>query len=133
MSFNLPAGSVLQGTSNEGNSVTVQLPGHTVQAPRLAIFKRVIPAYNQQTQRWSDAKYNFKVVYGVLDADGAPVRPNIQIGTEGIVLPLSGVDLAGLEQEAWGVFQTLASGITAEDILSQRLPNCCPPEESEGA
>lgn len=130
MSFNLPAGSVLQGTSNEGNSVTWQLPGHTVQKPRLAIFKRVVPAYNQQTQKWSDAKYNFKVVYGVLDADGAPVRPNIQIGTEGIVMPLYGEDLAGTEQEAWGMFNTLASGITAEEIISQQLPLCCPSDNA---
>lgn len=127
MSFNLPAGSTLQGTSNEGNSVTWQLPGHTVQAPRLAIFKRVIPSYNQQTQKWSDSKYNYKVVYGVLDADGAPVRPNIQIGTEGIVLPLSGVDLSATVAAAWGVFQTLTAGIVAAEIQSQQLPLCCEP------
>lgn len=129
MSFALPAGSILQGTSNEGNSVTWQLPGHTVQKPRLAIFKRVIPAYNQQTHRWSDAKYNYKVVYGVVDADGAPVRPNIQMGTEGVTIPLAGVDLAATTASAWEMFQTLTASMTALDIQSQQLPTCCLPAE----
>jgi hypothetical protein len=129
MSFALPVGSVLQGTSNEGNSVTWQLPGHTVQKPRLAIFKRVIPAYNQQTQKWSDARYSYKVVYGILDADGAPVRPNISIGTEGITLPLSGVDLTTTTETAWTLFQTLTAGITASEVISQALPTCCPTAE----
>lgn len=122
MSLVLPAGSRLQGVTNDGNSVTWQLPGHTVQKPKLAIFKRTVPTYNQTTQKWSDPAYQYKVVFGVVDAEGNPVRPNIQIGTEGIKYPMGGVDRAATFAEALASFQAFTAGITAEDILSQQFP-----------
>jgi len=122
MPFELPVGSRLQGLSNEGNTETWQLPGHTVQKPKLAIFKRVVPTFNQSSLKWSDPSYQFKVVQGVVDADGNPVRPLIQIGTEGIKFPMGGVDRAAAFDEALASFKDLVGKITADDILSQRFP-----------
>lgn len=122
MSLVLPAGSRLQGVTNDGNSVTWQLPGHTVQKPKLAIFKRTVPTYNQNAQKWSDPAYQYKVVFGVVDADGNPVRPNIQIGTEGIKYPMGGVDRAATFAEALASFKALTAGVTADEILSQQFP-----------
>lgn len=73
MSFTLPSGWTFQSSSNNGNQVTYTLPGHTVQAPRLAIFSRVIPTYDQKVG-WSVPSYRVRVIHGVVDADGVPVE-----------------------------------------------------------
>ena len=128
MSLTIPAGSILQNTSNEGNTVTWALPGHTVQKPKLLILKRTVPTYNSGKSVWSDPKYQYKVVYGVVDADANPVKPLIQIGTEGITWPMAGVDVQTTFASALATFQAVTASIVALDIMSQVLPNCCAAE-----
>lgn len=72
MSYTLPTGWVLFGTSNDGNTVTYQRPGHTVKEPRLAVVSRVLPVYNSKSGKWSTPHYRVRVFDGVLDALGVP-------------------------------------------------------------
>lgn len=128
MSIHIPTGSVLQNTSNEGNTVTFALPGHTVQKPKLLILKRTVPTFNSGAAKWSDPKFQYKVVYGVVDVDGNPVKPLIQIGTEGITWPMAGVDVTPTFEAALTVFKAVTASIVTADIMSQNLPNCCAAE-----
>lgn len=73
MAFVLPAGWTFQSSQNNGNSVTYTLPGHTTQAPRLAIFSRTIPSFNSKSG-WSVPSYRVRVIHGITDADGNPVE-----------------------------------------------------------
>lgn len=121
MSFTVPATWAFFGSSNNGNTVQYTLPGHTAQSPRLAIFKRVPPVY--ANSKWSKPSYDVKVVYGVVDADGLPVSPYIQVGTDGIRFPMVGVNVATLLQEACGVFATLVSETDfAAAVYAQLFP-----------
>lgn len=73
MSFSLPSGWVFQSASNNGNTVTYTLPGHTTQKPKLAVFSRVVPTYNAKSG-WSIPSYRVRVIHGIVDADGNPVE-----------------------------------------------------------
>lgn len=54
------------------NSVTFLRPGHTVQAPRLAIFNRKPPVANGNG--FSVPTYRVRLIDGHLDADGVAMR-----------------------------------------------------------
>lgn len=54
------------------NSVTFLRPGHTVQAPRLAIFNRKPPVANGNG--FSVPTYRVRLIDGHVDADGAALR-----------------------------------------------------------
>lgn len=121
MSFTVPATWAFFGSSNNGNTVQYTLPGHTAQSPRLAIFKRVPPVY--ANSKWSKPSYDVKVVFGVVDADGLPVNPNIQVGTDGIRFPMVGVNVATLLAECVAAFSALVSESGfAEAIYAQQFP-----------
>lgn len=72
MAFVVPSNWKIHSTQGNGNSVTFTRPGHTVQAPRLAIFSRVTPVYDAKTARWSVPSYRIRVFDGVVDAAGNP-------------------------------------------------------------
>nr|WBY66482.1 MAG: hypothetical protein [Eriocheir sinensis solspivirus 1] len=122
MAFVLPAGSVLQGNTNGGDTLTWQLPGHSVQKPKLAIVRRTTPTFDHKLQKWSTPKFGYKVVVGIADADGNPISPYITVGTDGISYPMGGVGRAAAVEEALTLFKGLTSGLGADDILSQRFP-----------
>jgi hypothetical protein len=62
-------------TSN-GNSITYELPDHTVAEPRLVIQKRTVA-----TSVDGKAVDSFKTVYGTTDADGELLSSKISIET----------------------------------------------------
>lgn len=107
MTFTVPATWVLHSTSNNGNTVQFTRPGHSAQTPRLAIFKRQPPVY--ANSKWSKPSYDVKVVSGVVDADGLPVNPYIQVGTDGIRFPMLGVGVATALAEAVADFDLIVS------------------------
>lgn len=117
----LPQDSVLHTISNDGNSVTYALPGHTVAAPKLAIFKRRVPQYDTGRKTWSTPSYDYKVVAGVLDSDGNPVRPLVSVGTDGVTYPMVG-DVGAVLASAKTLFNGINTAITAELIQAQYLP-----------
>jgi len=73
MSFNLPSGWVFQSASNNGNTVTYALPGHTTEKPKLCVISRTIPVYNPKSG-WSIPSYRVRVIHGIVDVDGKPVE-----------------------------------------------------------
>lgn len=58
--------TVLTEFSNNGNSRTSTLNGHTAVKPRIVIEKRKVPDGNQTM-----AEYSAKIIYATADADGA--------------------------------------------------------------
>ena len=121
MSVTLPAGWQFFGSANNGNSVTFVLPGHTAETPRLAIFKRVIPTYNNGV--WSKPSYTAKVSFGLLDADGAPVRPLLEVGTDGIRWPMGAASFGTTFDAAHAAFESIISADGfAEMVKSQAFP-----------
>ena len=57
--------------SNNGNQKMFQLPGHTVTAPRLAIFERKVPVLVDGVT--TNPSYRIRVVEGELDSLGLPL------------------------------------------------------------
>lgn len=72
MAFVVPSTWKFHSSQGNGNSVTFTRPGHTVQAPRLAIVSRVTPVYDPKLGRWSVPSYRVRVFDGVVDAVGNP-------------------------------------------------------------
>lgn len=72
MAFSIPSTWKFHSSQGNGNQVTYTRPGHTVQAPRLAIVSRVVPVYDAKTARWSVPSYRVRVFDGVVDAVGNP-------------------------------------------------------------
>lgn len=68
----LPAGWKFYGSKE--NQTTFTGPGHTVTAPYLAIFDRVVPQNNGSVPR-----YRVRIIRGLVDGEGQPlpVRPLI--------------------------------------------------------
>jgi hypothetical protein len=62
--------------SNNGNSRTSTLSGHTALLPKLVIEKRKVPDGNQTM-----AEYSCKVVQATSDADGAVLANKVSIET----------------------------------------------------
>jgi len=58
--------------SDKENNRTYMVSGHTVQAPRLVIQKRKVPATASGV-----AESHLMVVYGTEDADGAPLASKV--------------------------------------------------------
>lgn len=67
----LPTGWLEYGR-NGSDSVTFVRPGHTVEAPRLAIFDRKQPVANGNG--FSIPQYRIRLIDGHLDADGLPLK-----------------------------------------------------------
>lgn len=57
---------------NGSDSVTFTRPGHTVTAPRLAIFDRKLPVSNGNG--FSVPSYRVRLIDGHLDIDGNPLK-----------------------------------------------------------
>lgn len=73
--------------------------------------------------KWSKPSYDVKVVFGVVDADGLPVNPNIQVGSDGIRFPMVGVNVATLLTECAAAFASLVSESGfAEAVYAQQFP-----------
>lgn len=72
MGFVVPNTWKVFSSQGNGNQVTYTRPGHTVQAPRLAIISRVPPVYDAKTARWSVPSYRVRVFDGVVDTAGNP-------------------------------------------------------------
>lgn len=72
MSFSVPATWKIHSTQSNGNSITFTRPGHTVQQPRLAIFSRVTPLYDNKRKEWSTPSYRIRVFDGIVDSEGNP-------------------------------------------------------------
>lgn len=64
--------TVIEEFSDKENSRTYTVNGHTVQAPRLLIQKRKVPASAEQV-----AQDSLVVVYGTTDADSAPLTSKV--------------------------------------------------------
>lgn len=69
--------TVLTEFSNNGNSRTRTLPGHTALRPKLVIEKRRVPSGNQ-----SVIETSFKVILTTVDADGVVLTQKVSF--EGI-------------------------------------------------
>lgn len=122
MAFTKPAAWNLHGSSNNGNTVQYTLPGHTAQTPRIAVFKRTAPVY--ANSRWSKPTYDCKVVFGVVDADGNPVTPYVQVGTDGIRFPMTGVSVAAAVADAVTAFRLIVDQADfAAAIVAQQFPS----------
>lgn len=119
--YTVPATWKFHGSSNNGNTVQFVRPGHTAAAPRLAIFKRTIPTY--QNGRWSRPSYDVKIVSGVLDTDGNPVAQRINVGTDGVTWPMAGAAVSAAVAEAISDFTTVISQADfALAVQSQSFP-----------
>lgn len=68
----LPVGWLEYGR-NGSDSVTFVRPGHTVEAPRLAIFDRKQPVANGGNG-FSVPQYRIRLMDGHVDVDGVPVK-----------------------------------------------------------
>lgn len=66
--------TVLTEFSNNGNSRTSTLAGHTAAMPKLLIEKRRVPDGNQNI-----CEYSFKVVEATEDADGVVLANKVSI------------------------------------------------------
>lgn len=69
--FNVPSDWTFY--SANGDSMTFQMSGHTVSAPRVVIFKRKTPTLGRNGE-FSLSSYEVKGTIGHLDADGKPMR-----------------------------------------------------------
>jgi hypothetical protein len=67
--FVTPEGWKFHG-SNNGNQTIFTLPGHTVAAPKIAIFDRVVPGISRGVV--THPKFRIRVTSGELDANGQP-------------------------------------------------------------
>lgn len=61
--------------SDNGDSRTYTIPGHTVTKPRLCIQKRKVPVGNQVM-----AEFSASIVYGVLAGDGSVAPEKVSQG-----------------------------------------------------
>lgn len=66
--------TVLTEFSNNGNSRTSTVSGHTAVSPRLVIEKRKVPEGNQTM-----IEYSCKVVYATEDDDGAIITNKVSL------------------------------------------------------
>lgn len=70
--------------SDKENNRTYMVTGHTVQAPRLVIEKRKVPA-----NATANAETHLMVVYGTEDADGLPLASKV-VFDAGVRYPANG-------------------------------------------
>lgn len=118
----LPKGYTQYSVSNNGNTVTFARPGHSTLTPKLLIVKRSVPEF--ANGRWSTPQYSLKLVRGLVDANGAPVTPRINVGTEGIRWPMSGVGVQTAVSEEIAEFAAVMSTVgLAADIFALVVPN----------
>lgn len=104
--------TVLTEFSNNGNSRTSTLVGHTAAKPKLVIEKRRVPEGSQ-----SVAEYSFKVILATVDAAGLPLAQKVSF--EAVVrYPLAG--LAADTSAALAFFKDIVSGDEfANSVMTQ--------------
>jgi hypothetical protein len=78
--------TVLTEFSDKENNRTYSIAGHTVQAPRLLIQKRKVPA-----TAGAVSESNLQVVYGTTDADGMPLLSKVGMSAN-VRYPANGQD-----------------------------------------
>nr|URG16486.1 MAG: coat protein [Leviviridae sp.] len=68
--YKAPVGWKFYGSTSDQTTFT--LPGHTVAAPRLAIFDRKVPQSNGG--KLTNPNYKVRIIYGFADVDGNPLE-----------------------------------------------------------
>lgn len=127
--WKLPLGYTVYKIANNGNQVTAQKGTSTPSKVKMIIIDRVDPIYNQATQSYSVPEYRVRVLFGTVDAQGAP-RPERLLADLNFRTPIGSSD----DQAEW--FGDVAAVIGAEDFLStgiqqHNLPTCCTEEGDE--
>ena len=69
--------TVIEEFSDKENNRTFMVTGHTVQAPRLVIQKRKVPA-----TATANSESRLQVVYGTSDADSNPLQAKVVFGAD---------------------------------------------------
>lgn len=94
--------TVLTEFSNNGNSRTSTLTGHTTSEPKLVIEKRRVPEGNQTV-----AEYSFKVIEATTDANGEILTQKVSF--EGVIrYPVAGI--AAERTSALAFFRDIVAG-----------------------
>lgn len=107
--------------SQTADSVVFVHNDHTLDQPHTLTVTRVLP--RRSSQGYSNARYNVKIVKGLLDANGA-IAGQLTFGTTGISIPVSavGVDVA-LATAAADLAACLTHLEFSTACLKQQLPS----------
>lgn len=112
----LPAGWKFNGSKE--NQTTFTGPGHTVGAPYLAIFDRVVPQVNGNGT-YTNPSYKVRLIRGFVDGDGHPIpgRAVVEVNVRWSISSDPNVIAAMLDMG--GVF--LSSAVLQQDITEEQL------------
>lgn len=74
MSFAIPTGFTLYGSSNNGDTATYYNDASTASEPYFLQIDRKRAMFDQRTERWSVPQYRLRLFRGLVDTNGTP-RP----------------------------------------------------------